>query len=373
MDYSYDYAGQLIGATDSTDSLADEGYDFDPTGNRQSTTTGASTTASITGANNTLVSDGTYTYQYDAEGNRIEQTNIATGEYSTYSYDYRQRLTTVTDYTNTGFVTQIVVYNYDALDRRISEAITVGGVTTTSKFIYDGQNIVATLDGTNALTNRFLDGPAADQVFADEQFAPTSSGELPASSGNVMWPLVDNLGTDRDLVEYNTQAGLTSVVDHLAYGSFGSVTSETSPAINYLFGFTGFIRDSGTGLDHSLTRDYDPSNGQWTQEDSFAFYGHDADLSRYVSNSPVEYIDPTGMKKTIANVKATWLTSPYFSNPDNLAAAFEALEATVTLDKLVQIANLSTSLVGESAEQALALVDQQFGRISPVARMHKRL
>ena len=83
----------------------------------------------MTGANNLLVSDGTYNYQYDAEGNRIEKTNISTGAYTTYTYDYRQELTGATSYTSAGTVTQTVAYAYDAEGRQISESVTVGGIT----------------------------------------------------------------------------------------------------------------------------------------------------------------------------------------------------------------------------------------------------
>jgi YD repeat-containing protein len=34
----------------------------------------------LTGENNQLLSDGTYNYEYDNEGNRIRRTEIATGE-----------------------------------------------------------------------------------------------------------------------------------------------------------------------------------------------------------------------------------------------------------------------------------------------------
>jgi RHS repeat-associated protein len=310
--YSYDATGQLIGVggvnsdTEEGNSSTDEAYSYDAAGNRQSATSGSTTSASSTGANNILTSDGTYNYQYDADGNRTKETDIATGVYTTYAYDDRNRLTAVTSYNSAGAVTQTVDYTYDAFDRQISETVTSSGVTTTAKFVYDGQNIVATLDGTNALTNRYLDGPAVDQVFADEQFAPTTAGEMPTSAGTVIWPLVDNLGTDRDLVEYNAATGVTSVVDHLTYNSFGAVTSESNPAISYLFGYTGFVRDLATGLDHSQTRYYDPVDGIWTQEDPLGFGGGDANLNRYVENNSTLFVDPTGLWQITGGPTQSW-------------------------------------------------------------------
>ena len=66
VNYSYDPTGQLTGAT-YTGSQANESYSYDANGNRV-TANGSTYT---TGADNELISDGTYTYAYDAEGNRI--------------------------------------------------------------------------------------------------------------------------------------------------------------------------------------------------------------------------------------------------------------------------------------------------------------
>ncbi len=296
LTYSYDPAGQLTGATGVNDPSLDEGYVYDATGNRQSTTTGSTTTSSTTGANNTLITDGTYNYEYDADGNRIEQTDIATDAYTTYAYDYRNELTSVTSYTAAGVVTQTVTYTYDAVGRQVSETVAVaGGATTETKFVYDGQAIVATLDGTNALTNRYLDGPMVDQVFADEQFDPTEAGELPTAAGIVLYPLVDNQGTARDLVEYDATTATTTIVNHIAYTAFGAVTSQTDTTINYLFGYTGFVHDTATGLDKSMTRYYDAVDGLWSQNDPIGFAGGDTNLERYVFNSTLTESDSTGL------------------------------------------------------------------------------
>ncbi len=298
LTYSYDPAGQLTGATGVNDSSLDEGYVYDATGNRQSTTTGSATTSSSTGANNTLITDGTYDYQYDADGNRIEQTNIATGAYTTYAYDYRNELTSVTSYTSAGVVTQTVTYAYDAVGRQVSETVAVaGGATTETKFVYDGQAIVATLDGTNALTNRYLDGPMVDQVFADEQFDPTDAGELPTAAGIVLYPLVDNQGTARDLVEYDATTATTTIVNQITYTAFGAMTSQSDTTISYLFGYTGFVHDTATGLDKSMTRYYDAVDGLWTQNDPIGFAGRQASLFAFVQNNSTNATDPSGLEE----------------------------------------------------------------------------
>jgi uncharacterized protein RhaS with RHS repeats len=40
---------------------------------------------------------------------------------------------------------------------------------------------------------------------------------------------------------------------------------------------------------------YDPSIGRWTAQDPIAFKGGDANLYRYVSNSPTNFTDPSGL------------------------------------------------------------------------------
>ena len=111
-EYNYDFLGQLISADYANGSIADETYTYDENGNRI-TANGSNYT---TGDNNELTSDGTWTYTYDAEGNRISKTNATNREL--YTWDYRNRLTTVTKQTydtltNEWTTVQIVEYAYD--------------------------------------------------------------------------------------------------------------------------------------------------------------------------------------------------------------------------------------------------------------------
>jgi hypothetical protein len=52
-------------------------------------------TGYATGDNNLVLSDGTYDYEYDAEGNRTRRTHIASGEVTDYDWDHRNRLVRV--------------------------------------------------------------------------------------------------------------------------------------------------------------------------------------------------------------------------------------------------------------------------------------
>jgi hypothetical protein len=187
--YGYDPTSQLTSASYVTASGGHEPANlsvaFDPNGNR-STVNGSSTTI---GANNEVTNDGTFTYQFDAEGNRTVRTRISSAyapDYKTlYSYDYRNRLTGVAFYDNNGVLTQQVQYVYDVWNHLIQRVDTVtGGSTTTTNYVWDASapptvgvdggppsapgNIDLAFNGSQQLIARYVNGPntsATDQFF----------------------------------------------------------------------------------------------------------------------------------------------------------------------------------------------------------------
>ena len=60
------------------------------------------------------------------------------------------------------------------------------------------------------------------------------------------------------------------------------------------FGYTGRERDEATGLMYYRSRYYDPAVEWFLSEDPMGFDAGDADLYRYIFNSPTNYTDPTG-------------------------------------------------------------------------------
>jgi len=126
--YSYDPTGQLISATYDPSSL-DESYTYDANGNRVT----ANGCVYATGADNELLSDGTYRYAYDADGNRTARfidvnldgvldsgdTNV-----TEYKWDARNRLIEVTERAAFGgTATEAVDYLYDVENRWIGENV----------------------------------------------------------------------------------------------------------------------------------------------------------------------------------------------------------------------------------------------------------
>jgi RHS repeat-associated protein len=152
---------------------------------------------------------------------------------------------------------------------------------TIERFIYDRDHIWLSFDGNGNQTHRYLYGATIDQVLADE-----------TAPGSVLWALSDNLGTVRDVTD---NAG--AIKNHFRYGSFGTTTGQTSTvAANVMrFGFTGRELDGETGLYYYRSRYYDPMVGRFLSEDPIGFGAQDANLYRYVGNSPTNFVDPMGL------------------------------------------------------------------------------
>jgi YD repeat-containing protein len=236
--FTYDAASQLTAATHSYQT--NESYSYDANGNRTNT-------GYTTGTNNQISSDGTYNYTFDNNGNLAQKTAISGGAYTTYTWDFRNRLTDVQNYTSTGTLTKHVHYTYDVFDRLIGKQLDpTGGGTYTSaqRFVYDGNNIILAFNSSGTLTDRLLPlpvgegrGEGASQTLADEK-----------SSGAINWYFVDNLGTTRDVAQYNSGTNTTTVVDHLKFDSFGNITAQSNSANQPLFAFTGQMWDADAGL-----------------------------------------------------------------------------------------------------------------------------
>ena len=276
--YTYDDTDQLTVADHSYQT--DEAYSYDLNGNR--TNTGYQTTT-----NNRLTNDGTFSYTYDNEGNRTRRTRTATGEVTNYTWDHRNRLTRVeVRPTAGGAVIRSAVYTYDAYDRRISKTVDPDGAgpnpATVERYIYDRDHLLLCFNGSNTLTNRYVYGPELDMVLVDER-----------SASDLLWPLLDNQNTVRDLTN---NAG--AVQNHIRYDSFGNRTSQTNSSITTRYGYTGRELDSETGLYYYRSRYYDPAVGRFLSEDTIGFAGGDTNLYRYVGNSPVNFVDPWGLQET---------------------------------------------------------------------------
>ncbi|MBT9315957.1 peroxidase family protein [Leptothoe spongobia] len=252
---------------------ADEAYNYDATGNR---------TNYVTGDHNRILDDGTYTYEYDNEGNRTRRVDKATGDVTEYTWDHRNRLTDVVTKNRDGTLIKDVDYVYDVYDRRIAKVLDADGdgadAPTEERFVYDGDHITLVFDGERIQTHRYLHGPQVDQVLAEETTDGETRWALTDHQGSV-WDVIDNQGT---------------VLNHITYDSFGQVTNQSNPTAYFRFGYTGRELDQESGQYFYRARYYDPGVGRFISEDSVGFDAGDANLYRYVFNSSPNYVDPTG-------------------------------------------------------------------------------
>src|SRR5487761_760419 len=269
---------------------------FDKNGNR--TMTGYST-----GSANLITSDGTFNYTHDADGNQTVRTRIsnsyATDYKTTYSWDYRNRLTDVEYFDNNGVLTKHVHYVFDVFDHLLAtEADTTGGgsYNQIERYVLDvapeipmagvpGMALAQPsleFDGDNNLKIRYL--AAVDRIFA-EGAVPS-----PTQADTTTWGLVDNLGSERYVIDNSS-----NVEDQLVYDSFGVVSYESNPSIHHFAGYAGGHVDPNTGLVLFYHRPYEPATGHWLTPDPAGFAAGDSNLERYVGNRVTVQVDPLGL------------------------------------------------------------------------------
>ena len=349
-EYSYDDRDQLIGATHSDGTTPDESYEYDANGNRILSHRHSSDY--VTGSANRLISDGIYDYEYDNEGNRTKQTEIASGDSREFGYDHRNRLVTVVDFDAGGIVQQSVAYRYDMLGRRISKSID-GAVT---HFAYDGHNVLLEFEEADGMggvdpsvSKRYLHGPQVDQVLSQE-----------SAAGDTQWMLTDHLGSTRVLVNGTGQS-----VNEIDYDSFGNIVSQSNSAFSTRYLFTGREFDSETGLSYYRTRYFDSAVGLFTSEDTLRFAAG-TNLARYVDNEPVRFRDPFGQEpapsvasplpgsSSLADAFGTDLGGVDIHAGGNAEAALDALgaHAIATGDQVNAARGVRDDLIAEEAAHA---------------------
>ncbi|MDO4584596.1 MAG: RHS repeat-associated core domain-containing protein [Planctomycetia bacterium] len=350
--YNYDFLGQLISADYANQNLTDESYSYDTNGNRLT----ANGSAYTTGTNNELTSDSNWTYTYDDEGNRLTKTNSTNSEL--YEWDYRNRLTSVTQQTydtttSTWTTTQIVEYTYDYNNVWIRKTLDTNGDGTADAktiFIPENYQTAMQLDDTNLSDNT---GPIVTHHYL---WTPQHQDKLLAdtTTSGILWSLTDHLGTVRDIVG-------TTETTHLIYDAFGNLTSGTNPI---LFGYTGKAFDADTQLQNNINRWYDSATGRWLSTDPIGFEGNDTNLYRYVGNNPPRYIDYLGLELVAPwHPDASWRPSDTYNAWKN--AIHEAFDQVKDIAKQT-LESLKNAVVAVK-NYIEGYVQQQLDRILPAA------
>ncbi|OJY95858.1 MAG: hypothetical protein BGP24_21295 [Lysobacterales bacterium 69-70] len=300
--YVYDDADRLVEVKEPNRTTS---YTLDPVGNR--------THETVVDGNNTTISQSTLTYNnrdqltnrsdpvagvnvvqtWDANGNLATQT-VNGQQPRIYTYDARDRLVGLTLPTSpSGPATLAFAYHPDGLRREKTDGI------TTTRYHYDGQSLLAE---TNTLGNTLRQF----HYSATQLIAQTQAGTIPT----YRQVLLDALRSPIALLD---PTGL--VTARTSYDAFGEIraqlgttgtliapnreaaSAELASIDQQPIGFTGYLKDTESGLYYAKARYYDPATARFTTEDPEA--GKDLEppsLHRYLYAyaNPTVYTDPTG-------------------------------------------------------------------------------
>ncbi|WP_238527394.1 RHS repeat-associated core domain-containing protein [Methylomonas methanica] len=168
-------------------------------------------------------------------------------------------------------------YRYDHQGRRIQK--TEG--STTTNYLYDGQNLYAEYPGTSWAT------PAAQYVQAglDHPLARLT-GQVNLPTATAAYYHQDGLGSV--LAMTNATKTITATQRFDAFGSkIGGANSIPQ------YGYTGREPDV-SGLIYYRARYYDPNQTRFTQRDPLG-YTDGVNPYLYVHNNPINFNDPKGL------------------------------------------------------------------------------
>jgi RHS repeat-associated protein len=262
----------------------------------------AVTVNSVHGANNASQSGNVYVppatenFGYDLDG------NLTTDGRWLYTWDAENRLIQIVANPNITVPAAAklkLAFEYDWQGRRIRKQVYTWNTGSSSynasasldlKFLYDGWNLLAELDGANTLQRAYLWGTDL-------------SGSMQGAGGIGGLIAVKSTSTGTHFVAYDGNGNVCALIDasngiHSAqyeYGPFGELIRATGPmAKANPFRFSTKFNDDETGLIYYGYRYYTPSQGIWPSRDPAGESGG-RNLYAFCGNDSVNAFDVLGL------------------------------------------------------------------------------
>jgi len=223
--------------------------------------------ATVTNGNRLEAFDG-FTLTYDADGNITRKVKPGVLD-QTLTWNSLGQLTRVTSTAGLD-----VTYGYDGSGRRVRK--TVNGVVT--RYLYDGQHVVAETNGAGAVTREYTYYQGVDQPHS-----------MRVMGGQTYYYVTDAQGNVQALANASG-----AVVNRYEYTLFGAPVTTTEQVANPLR-YAGREYDAETGLYFNRMRYYDPALQRFVSEDPLGLSGGRNPYS-YADNDPVNGSDPTGLE-----------------------------------------------------------------------------
>ncbi|MBN1390961.1 MAG: hypothetical protein JXA22_10010 [Candidatus Thermoplasmatota archaeon] len=279
--YEYDENDQLthahFGSTDPGIPSQDLAFEYNRNGNRISTkVNGEKSEYEVNDLNQYIrVEDRTFTYDLDGDLVREEGPD----GWTSYAYDDEKRLVATT---RNG---SICKFAYDGLGHLAS--VIENGSTTNIVIDPMGEgNVLCEYDEVYNLISRYIYGLGLVGLRSD--------------SGESNYYLYDALGSTSGLIDVSG-----NVLNSYLYGPFGeTILARETIGNPYRFVGEQGVRSGPFDLYHMRARYYSSDIGRFISPDPIGISGGDLNMYRYVSNSPTNFVDPTGTIWCKAGAKA---------------------------------------------------------------------